>query len=336
MKDLVQCTISRGDFQRWLSLGTAPLTICQGEKDIATFTRLEKSPSVDYLYRAAIGQDGSISWNSDLMFCGVYDRQNRALYLTEESLQFLTIGQFPYVTLTVPSMAEEISSRVNQRVEDIIANDQNNLPVRELSGWKKRDIQYYQDYGAKEEAVRLFFEGKEPDAQFHSGYTLDVLPETAFMAWLQDPETFIQTGAEQYIKIHQEDILLQFQQNDALQAEYQALIQDTENPIHRMKAITEAVKASGAKTVTVTLQKDGEELTFKTEAASLTGYRNSYYSSDIAAQDRREFERLFGRHADYSAEEIIRITYGKKTIYEATPVQTEDMGQAIQMGGFAQ
>ncbi len=334
MKDLAQCAVSRNDFQRWLGLGTAPLTICQGEKDIATFTRLEKSPAVDYLYRAAVGQDGSISWNSDLIFCGVYDRRNRALYLTEESLPFLTIGQSPFVTLTVPSMAGEISGRVNQCVEDIIANDRNNLPVRELSEWKKRDIQYYRDYGAKEEAVRLFFEGKEPDAQFRSGYTLDVLPEAAFMAWLQDPETYIQTEAEQYIKLHQEDMLLQFQKNDALQTEYQALTRDTGNPIHRMKAVTDAVKASGAKTVTVTLQKDGVEFAFKAEAASLTGHRNFYLSSDIAAQDRREFERLFGRHADYTAEEIIKITYGKKTIYEAPPVQTKDMGHAMQMGGI--
>lgn len=75
------------------------------------------------------------------------------------------------------------------------------------------------------------------------------------MAWLQDPEGFIETEAEQYIKINQEKFLLQFLKDDALLAEYQALMQDTENPIHRMKAITEALKASGAKTVTVTVEK---------------------------------------------------------------------------------
>ena len=78
-------------------------------------------------------------------------------------------------------------------------------------------------------------------------------------------------------------------------------MQDTENPIHRMKAITEALKASGAKTVTVTVEKDGMELTFKTAANSLTGHRNYYSTYDIPAQDRREFERLFGRSADYCA-----------------------------------
>ena len=109
---------------------------------------------------------------------------------------------------------------------------------------------------------------------------------------------------------------------------------DAGNPIHRMKAITDAVKGCSANTVTVTVQKDGQELTFKTAADSLTGHRSYYSTSDIPATDRREFERLFGRYADYNAEDVVRITYGRNTIYEATPVQSEDMAEDVGMGGM--
>ena len=177
MKDLVQCTVSRDDFQRWLDWGNAPLTICTGEKAVTMLLKIEKKP-VDYLYQTAVEADGSISWNSGLTFCGVH-----------------------------------------------------------------------------REALDRFFGGNEPDGQFHSGYALDQLPEAAFLAWLQNPEGFIETEAEQYIKINQEKFLLQFLKNDALLAEYQALIQDPNNPLHRVKAISEAIKTSGAKTVTVTVQK---------------------------------------------------------------------------------
>ncbi len=44
------------------------------------------------------------------------------------------------------------------------------------------------------------------------------------MAWLQDPEGFIQTEADQYIKVNQEKFLLQFLKNDALLKEYQTLL----------------------------------------------------------------------------------------------------------------
>lgn len=141
------------------------------------------------------------------------------------------------------------------------------------------------------------------------------MPEAAFLAWLQEPESFIQAEAERHIERNQEKFLLQFLKNDALLAAYQALKQNTENPIHRMKSITDAIKLSGAKTVHVTVSKEGKELTFKAPADNLTGHRNYYNTSAIPARDRQEFERLFGLHADYRPEEITKITYGRSTIY---------------------
>ena len=49
MKDLIRCTVSRDDFQRWLDLGTAPITLRQDEKVMTTLLKLEKNPSADYL-----------------------------------------------------------------------------------------------------------------------------------------------------------------------------------------------------------------------------------------------------------------------------------------------
>ena len=278
-------------------------------------------------------KDTGISWSSSLSFCGVYDRKSRTLYLTENLLHSLTDGQAPLVTGTGPSMLDEICGRINQRVKDVIANDRNNLPVREITGGMTlRSLQYYQEHGAREEAVRRFFSGEAPDGQFHSGYVLGDLPETTFLAYIQDSEGFIQTEAEKYIQTNREKFLLQFLRNDALLAEYQALTRDTGSAIHRMKAITEAVKASGAKTVTVTVQKGEQELTFKTAANSLLGHKNYYSTYDIQASDRREFEKLFGRYSDYSAEDITRITYGRNTLYEAASAQTEDLTEKMGMG----
>lgn len=171
----------------------------------------------------------------------------------------------------------DINDRVNHYVEGVIANNRNNLTATEIAGFRAvQDLEYYQKYGAKEEAIRRLFVDDAPDGRFCSDYDLNALQEAAFIAWLHDPEDFIQTEAEQYIKSHQEVFLLEFLKNDALLDAYHALMQDVDNPIHRMKAITDAVEGCGAKTVTVTVQKDGEELTFKAEASSLTGYKNSY------------------------------------------------------------
>ena len=335
MKDLVQCTVTCDGFHHWLLCAKTPATVHMEKEPSALLIKLEKSPSVLYLYRTPTVQDRGISWNNSMLFCGVYNKQNQALYLTKDALSIFTDGQIRLVTTVEPSMTDEICSRINQRVEETIANDRNNLSVREVIGWQAvRKLKEYLEDGARRESLDLFFSNSGPDGQFHSGYTLDNLPEAAFMAWLQDPEGFIQTEADQHIKVNQEKFLLQFLKNDALAAEYQVIVQDPDNPLHRVKAISEAIKTSGAKTVTVTVQKDGGELSFRTGTTPLRGRYNSYNTSHIAAFDRQEFERLFGRHASYTAEDIIRITYGKRTLYEAPPIQSEGMTESMEMGGM--
>ena len=53
--------------------------------------------------------------------------KNQALYLTEDVIRSLSDGQYPLVTQAGPSMVKEIRGRLNQRVEEIIANDRNNV-----------------------------------------------------------------------------------------------------------------------------------------------------------------------------------------------------------------
>ena len=46
MKDLIQCTDTREEFQHWLDWGVESLTLSQGEKNIATILRLEREPGI--------------------------------------------------------------------------------------------------------------------------------------------------------------------------------------------------------------------------------------------------------------------------------------------------
>ena len=283
MKDLIQCTVTYDDFQRWLECGKMPMTIFKGEDAVTMLLKIQKSP-VNYLYQTAVEADSSISWKNGLTFCGVHDIRSKTLYLTEGLADVLTDRPVPLVAKSIPSVVDEICGRINQCVEETIANDRNNLSVQEVTSWQAaRELKEYLEDGAHREAIDWFFRGSEPDGQFHSGYTLGNLPEATFMAWLQNPEGLIQTEADQHIKINQEKFLLQFLKNDALVAEYQAIVQNTDSPLHRVKAISEAIKTSGA---------------------------------------------------NYCAEDITRITYGKKTLYEAPPIQAEDMAERIEMGGM--
>ena len=100
MKDLVQCTVSRDDFQRWLYWGKTPLTIYKGEEAVTMLLKIEKRP-VDYLYQTAVEADGSISWRNGLTFCGVHDIGKKTLYLSESLTTILIDGQAPFASKTI-------------------------------------------------------------------------------------------------------------------------------------------------------------------------------------------------------------------------------------------
>ena len=62
----------------------------------------------------------------------------KTLYLSESLTTILIDGQAPFASKTIPSVVDEICGRINQCVEETIANDRNNLSVQEVTSWQGR------------------------------------------------------------------------------------------------------------------------------------------------------------------------------------------------------
>ena len=138
------------------------------------------------------------------------------------------------------------------------------------------------------------------------------------LSYILDPQGYAAKEATDYMEGNQEEMLFDFLCNDVELAEYQALVDDRDNPVHIVKKIMAAMNTTSAKTVNVTICKDGEEFSFKTEAQELRRDCKNYYGSwYMVAVDRRRFEARYGRSADYYPQEIIRITYARAVLYEA-------------------
>ena len=138
--------------------------------------------------------------------------------------------------------------------------------------------------------------------------------------WLicNDPLAYAEREAERYWSENQEAMYLQFLEQDARDAEQAAIAENPQNPVHIVRQIMAVMNTSGAKTVNVTVRKDGKELTFKTETGDLRRDCTGGYSHwHMIAADRRRFFECFGRNAEYRPEEILRITYGRSVLYEA-------------------
>lgn len=306
------------DFLSWLGQTEKNACMIQSAGMTYYFVRVAKSEVFDYLYCQRQYSGKELTRDGAFKYAGIYCRSDGELYDGQYDVQGLA-GE-DTEERSAGQLRGNLQRNVRQKVEAAIANDRQNLQITELSDAELlRKLKYEQDYGAKDKARRHFLDTVdfEPPS-FRCFYEPARWTEDSLLSYILDSEAYTDKETEAYIATHQEEMLFDFLCNDAELAEYQALVADTENPVHTVKKIIAAMNTTAAKTVNVTINKDGEEFTFKTEANELRRDCSQYYSSwNMVAADRRKFEERFGRSADYRPKEIVRITYARAVLYEA-------------------
>jgi hypothetical protein len=242
----------------------------------------------------------------------VYDRQHGIEELTEGGRG---AGQ----------LMNRLETDVRGLVETAIGSDRENLTVKALADARKLEsLDHFVNYGAATRARELFLQGGHDGAfPFRCGYSPEQWTEQSLLEYILDPAGYAAREAAAYIESHQEAMLYEFLTDDALAAEYAAIAGNPQHPAQRLKRIMDATCTTAAKTLRVTIRKDGVEFSFKTEASDLRrDCGRSYCTWHIQAADRREFERLFGR-GDYGPEDILRIECGRAVLYEAEVPEQE-------------
>lgn len=307
------------EFAAWLKSGNNHLFSIKFENYTYLFLRIPKRSGLDYLYvQQEWGGNGALRAKA-FEFAAIYNTADGLFYCVEN----YCMNKLDHTNddRSKDSLRKQLEQDVREMVEGRVNNDRNNLDVLELSdvGLSER-LENYQKYYASRHARAAYLAGESPETyRFECEYSSELGTEDALLDYIVDPMGYAEREAERFWtdRNNQEKMLLGFLERDALAAEYEKLIADAENPVHTIRRIMEAVTLSGAKTVTVTIRKDGQDFTFKTETSSLRrDCTDTYGTWRIAAADRREFEKRFGRYAEYTPKEIICITYGRKTLYE--------------------
>lgn len=326
--------IPREWLQEWLDGGTGPLQASTPGGNHITLVKIPKQENVDYIFGQDNYYSSGVGWFNKFSFCGLYSSQNHILRLADDPLTDIVDGLTPEECMASERLLEQAVKAVNARVEAIVADDRENLPVKEItSAPAQKYLRLYQEDVSTAEAAEQFVSG-EPVKVVCGNYSADHWTEEALVAYLTAPDAYIQAQAQKYIQENGENLLLEFLKYDAMSEKLRQIEANPDSPFHRMRDITQALRRCDAKMVTVTVQKDGEQLTFKTAANSLKGLKADYSTWDIPAPDRREFHRLFGEHTRYTAEDIIQITYNRAVIYQAPVEQTQEMAEGPVMGGM--
>lgn len=305
-------------FTEWLASGDGSACHLQAGSDWYIILRVEKNADFDYLFSECQYRETGLTRQCSFDFSGIYCKRDGLIYNGQYNLREV-YGE-DVENRSAEKLFELLQKEVRQLVERRIGNDRSNLRATEITGERDlRELEYYRKYSAAGGARNIYLLGEDiSDITFRCHYEPERWTEESLLTYISDPDEYTERQAAAYMETAQEDMLLQFLENDALIAAYQALVEHPENPVHIVRKIMEAMNASSAKTVNVTIRKDGGEFTFKTEAAELRRDCTNHYNTwNIAAADRRAFEKRFGRSADYTPQEIVRITYAKNVLYQA-------------------
>ena len=315
------CQLSKGD-----NYSTEHLVKIPYEKDF------------DLLFYNQTWREKNIALDAKLESAGLYYRKDGCIYNPSYSLEHCLESSAMLTDHTSKTdFAKKFTELVKAKVEEIIDNKRSNISIKELTdSYLLRQMEYYAEYGAVDAAKKEFIKGNAvSDIVYRCPFSTDSMSDKEYIQFILDKEPLVEETAKTYIEEHQENILAQFYNNALLKKELQSIYDDPGHILHRVKAIIDAVQESGAKTVNVTINKDNKDFTFKYEADTLKYDPGSNYSSySIKASDRREFENLFGRSADFYPNEITKITYGRNVIYDSsefdmTETEYADMAQTM-------
>lgn len=305
------------DFLSWLGQTEKNTCMIQSAGMTYYFVRIAKSEAFDYLYCQKKYSGKELARGGTFEYAGIFCRSDGELYDGQQNLRDLA-GE-DTEERSARQLRENLQCNVCQLVESAIGNDRRNLQITELSNPELlRRLQNEQNYYAKNTAREHFLDTVdfEPPT-FRCLYDAKNWTEDSLLSYILDPQGYSAKEATVYMAEHQEEMLFYFLCNDAELAEYQAFVADTDNPVHIVKKIMAAMNHTSAKTVNITINKDGEEFTFKTEARELRrDCTDHYHVWNIVATDRRKFKERFGKNTEYYPKEIVRITYAKTVLYE--------------------
>lgn len=313
-------------FSSWLKGNIAmPYSTSDGA-DTDVFVKVPFDEDFIFIYHQrnyfGVPQDRHIPF----VYCGFYNSLDGLLYDAEPPLKRFKLGFDSGKSFL--DLSHEFEKQVRQRIEKIVYDERNNLKTavfskesynQQLEDFRKHDADYL--------SKMMFLNNESADnIKYECDYVAKPNITYLILNYLKYPDETVSDMAIDYWQSKQDDILFELNKNEILRNKLQEIETDLDNPIHKQRAIINALQESSAKTVNLTIYKDGQEFSFKYDADRLRRYANSNYGIwEMSSKDRQGYEDRFGRYRSFYPEDIIEISYRGKTIYEAdVPDMSED------------
>ena len=301
------------EFFDFLKSGSLTKTFDYGDKSKVMVNKVRYNDKLDILYALDSYSGNLFDLHNSFKYSGIYDKENNKLFDVEYSLRYHILN-WDYNNENYKNASDLynlINKDMNERIKELIKDvkkemfDINEVEIGEEI--EDRDVLTEFMNGATSETLEASLK------EFSTEKSQDLLD------YLTDKETFIEEEARWFIVENTTSILRSLAIAEKKREVLKEIEDNKEHPYHKIKKIIDAIKENNCVTVNLTINKNGIEQTFKYNADALKRDYNSSYLSTWnfeKAQERNLFEETFGRSEDLHYEEIVKITYGKNTIYE--------------------
>lgn len=313
------------ELSKWLQDDiTKPAVIRNGDY-ADTIIRVPYDDDFDFLFHQNSYNGKPLTVNANMAYCGIYNKLDGQIY----DIRYPIKGKLNEMdsTKSMLDIEQQFNDDVRAFIEGVVGNDVDHLrsPSFEDAKYDNRFDDFRRNY-ADSIVTRMYLGGDSADdIRFQCGYYLDRSSSALMLRYLKYHDATVEEAATGYWQTHQDDMLLELRKNEILREKLRVLEANPNHPLHKQKAIMDAVKDSGAKTVNVTIIKGGEEYSFKYSADRLSRYMEGKYSAwDMPSKDRDGFYERFGRYSDFTPEDITEISYRGKTLYEADSLMPDE------------
>lgn len=314
----------------WLESDRYSLSI-GNESDRQILYKTPMNEDFILLYGKNTNKHDSFGLTSDLINSGIYYRKdgciyNPGFYIKRMCAEFSLIKS----NSSKSDFAEQLNSAVKEYVQRIINCNLSSYSSGEITDeFELKDLKYFINYTAKDRARELFLSEKNvSDVAYEYKGTFGSFTNNNYLEFITNKDVLIKSKGAEYIEENKDNILVQLKGNVAIKEELQRIYDNPEHELYRIKAIMNAVKETGAKTVNVTINKNNREFTFKYNADLLqSDPKGHYFNWGMKTSDEIDFERCFGKSAEFYANDITQISYCRNVIYDSSEfdvAETED------------
>lgn len=282
-----------------------------GDKSKIMIHKIPYNSKIDILYSLDSYNGELFDLHSPFKYAGIYDKENDRVYDLEYSIRWHILN-WDYQNdkyIDASDLYNTISKEINYRVQELISDGKDDM--FDISNFELEELE-------DKDVIHEFMEGltsstlKDEVKEYHTSKPKDILE------YLTNKQEFIEETSRDFIIDNMEDILKDLVRSEGKRRVLKTIEDNKEHPYFKIRDITNAIKNTNCKTVNITINKDNIEQTFIYDANSLTYYNSSYLSiyNINKLADREKFEENYGRNEDFYFSDIVKMTYGKKTIYE--------------------